>query len=97
MKTHQVTLAKLYPECRWGNAHSPAYGTLSDYQFMRRHSTSSKRREKARQQWGESLDSIQDIIEVFVRYTSGECYNLLHKLEPLVVLMYVNQRLESCL
>lgn len=56
---------------RWGNAKSPAYGTLSDYQFMRRHSTSTKRREKARQQWGDSLSSVDDIIAVFVKYTSG--------------------------
>lgn len=57
--------------CRWGNASSPAYGTLSDYQFMRRHSTSTKRQEKARQQWGQSLSSVNDIISVFVKYTSG--------------------------
>ena len=56
---------------RWGDARSPAYGTLSDYQFMRRHSTSTKRQEKARQQWGESLSSVNDIISVFVKYTSG--------------------------
>lgn len=57
--------------CRWGNASSPAYGTLSDYQFMRRHSTNPKRQEKARQQWGESLATVDDIINVFVKYTSG--------------------------
>ncbi len=38
---------------------------------MRRHSTNSKRQEKARQQWGESLNSVDDVISVFVNYTSG--------------------------
>ena len=56
---------------RWGNAQSPAYGTLSDYQFMRRHSTNAKRLERARQQWGDSLSSVDDVISVFVNYTSG--------------------------
>ena len=56
---------------RWGNAASPAYGTLSDYQFMRRHSTNAKRQERARAQWGESLASVEDIAAVFVKYTSG--------------------------
>jgi len=60
-----------FPSGRWGNAQSPAYGTLSDYQFMRRHSTNAKHLEKARQQWGKSLSSVEDVISVFVNYTSG--------------------------
>ena len=56
---------------RWGNAKSPAYGTLSDYQFMRRHSGSQKGLEKARAAWGSSLSSIDDVISVFVNYCSG--------------------------
>ena len=56
---------------RWGDARSPAYGTLSDYQFMRRHSGSEKRREKARAAWGASLTSVADVVNVFVKYTAG--------------------------
>jgi hypothetical protein len=56
---------------RWGNARSPAYGTLSDYQFMRRHSSNEKRRERARAAWGASLGSVGDVVNVFVKYTSG--------------------------
>ena len=62
-----------YPSGRWGNAKSPAYGTLSDYQFMRRHTGSEKRAEKAKAAWGTSLSSLQDVIAVFVKYTSGAC------------------------
>ena len=60
-----------YPSGRWGNAKSPAYGTLSDYQFMRRHTGSEKRAEKAKAAWGTSLNSLQDVVAVFVKYTSG--------------------------
>lgn len=57
---------------RWGNAKSPAYGTLSDYQFMRRHSASQKWLEKAKAAWGASLSSVADVIAVFVNYCSGQ-------------------------
>ena len=46
-------------------------GTLSDYQFMRRHTGSSKRAEKAKEAWGASLNSLQDVYRVFTKYTSG--------------------------
>lgn len=58
--------------CRWGNAKSPAYGTLNDYQFMRRHTSSSKRAEKAKQCWGTSLNKIDDVAKVFVKYSEGK-------------------------
>jgi methylenetetrahydrofolate reductase (NADPH) len=54
--------------CRWGNSRSPAYGTLSDYQFMRRHSGSEKRREAAKAAWGEQLGGVADVQQVFVNY-----------------------------
>lgn len=54
--------------CRWGNSRSPAYGTLSDYQFMRRHQSSEKRKKEAREAWGDSVASEQDVVDVFVKY-----------------------------
>ena len=38
---------------------------------MRRHSGSEKRREKARAAWGANLNSVADVVNVFVKYTSG--------------------------
>jgi hypothetical protein len=38
---------------------------------MRRHTSSDKRKEKARDAWGTSPSSVADIIQVFVKYTSG--------------------------
>jgi hypothetical protein len=54
--------------CRWGNSRSPAYGTLSDYQFMRRHTSSDKRKDAARTAWGAELAGPEDVADVFVRY-----------------------------
>lgn len=53
---------------RWGNSRSPAYGTLSDYQFMRRHQSSDKRKNEARAAWGDSVANEQDVVDVFVKY-----------------------------
>ena len=72
-KSHQGHLhaQPLCVRCRWGNAKSPAYGTLNDYQFMRRHTNSSKRAEKAKQCWGASLSKVEDVHKVFVKYAQG--------------------------
>ena len=61
-----------YPSGRWGNAKSPAYGTLNDYQFMRRHTSNEQRLGKAKAAWGADLTSVDDVVKVFVKYTSGE-------------------------
>lgn len=61
-----------FPSGRWGNSRSPAYGTLSDYQFMRRHQSSEKRKKEAREAWGDSVASEQDVVDVFVKYCKGE-------------------------
>ena len=57
---------------RWGDCRSPAYGTLSDYPFMRPHTRNEKRLEKARAAWGEALTGLNDVIKVFVKYTKGK-------------------------
>ncbi|WIA22217.1 hypothetical protein OEZ85_004547 [Tetradesmus obliquus] len=61
-----------FPSGRWGNSRSPAYGTLSDYQFMRRHTSSDKRKDAARAAWGAELAGPEDVADVFVRYCKGE-------------------------
>lgn len=58
---------------RWGNSRSPAYGTLSDYQFMRRHTSSDKRKDAARAAWGTALASEADVVDVFVAYCKVGC------------------------
>jgi hypothetical protein len=60
-----------YPRGRWGDARSPAYGALSDYPFLRRHTGNAKRAERARTEWGEPV-SVDDVGSVFTRYCTGE-------------------------
>ncbi|KAK9842943.1 hypothetical protein WJX74_004685 [Apatococcus lobatus] len=60
-----------FPEGRWANASSPAYGALSDHQTMRRHA-GEKRQEKVKAAWGTTLSSPSDVSDVFVKYASGE-------------------------
>ena len=57
-----------YPSGRWGDSRSPAYGTLSDYQFMRPH---VKKAESKLSMWGEKLASEEDVFSTFAGYCSG--------------------------
>jgi hypothetical protein len=70
---------------RWGNASSPGYGTLSDYPFMKSHTASEKRRERARLAWGASLTSVDSVVNVFVQYVQGEESMYVHLHGSLVV------------
>lgn len=60
------------PAGRWGNAASPAYATLSEHPFMRRHTGSDKRRERAVAAWGAELPGLDAVTDVFVRYCRGD-------------------------
>ncbi|KAJ7552662.1 hypothetical protein O6H91_06G063700 [Diphasiastrum complanatum] len=57
-----------YPSGRWGDIRSPAYGALSDHQFLRRRS----RNKKIQGEWVVPLKSIQDVEERFAKYCAGE-------------------------
>ncbi|KIZ07768.1 5,10-methylenetetrahydrofolate reductase [Monoraphidium neglectum] len=61
-----------FPNGRWGNSRSPAYATLSEHPFMRRHTSNDKRRERARAAWGAALPSLEAVTDVFVRYCQGD-------------------------
>ena len=57
-----------FPSGRWGDSRSPAYGTLSDYQFMRPH---VKKASSKLSMWGEKLTTEEDIFATFAAYCSG--------------------------
>lgn len=57
---------------RWGNSRSPAYATLSEHPFMRRHTSSDKRKQRARTAWGAELPGLEAVVDVFVKYCQGE-------------------------
>ena len=54
-----------FPNGRWGNSASPAFGELKDYYLFYLASRTPMNEQKA--MWGETLDSEQDVWDVFTR------------------------------
>eukprot|EP00250_Pteridium_aquilinum_P024796 c29616_g1_i1 orf=529-2313(-) len=57
-----------FPSGKWGDSRSPAYGSYSDYQFLRRRS----RNKKIQEEWVVSLKDVKDIYELFASYCAGK-------------------------
>ena len=58
-----------FPNGRWGDARSPAFGDLSDYHLC---PLVLVKPEVRRAMWGESVESIDSVAAVFIKYISGE-------------------------
>ncbi|XP_037772828.1 methylenetetrahydrofolate reductase-like [Penaeus monodon] len=58
-----------FPNGRWGASESPAFGELKDYYLFYLKSKSSK--EELLSVWGETLESEQDVWDVFHAYLTG--------------------------
>jgi len=63
-----------FPNGRWGDARSPAYGDLTDYHLAALHVTKDSGERK--EAWGENVKSLQDVNNVFAKYCSGEVKRL---------------------
>ncbi|XP_027699647.1 methylenetetrahydrofolate reductase isoform X2 [Vombatus ursinus] len=59
-----------FPNGRWGNSSSPAFGELKDYYLFCL--TSKCPREELLKMWGEELTSEESVFKVFAYYLSGE-------------------------
>lgn len=59
-----------FPNGRWGNSSSPAFGELKDYYLFYLKSKSPK--EELLKMWGEELTSEESVFQVFAHYLSGE-------------------------
>lgn len=57
-----------FPNGRWGDGRSPAFGELSNYHFYK--AIGSKEDRLA--MWGESPITYQDVYEIFARYVEGK-------------------------
>ncbi|XP_078498336.1 methylenetetrahydrofolate reductase (NADPH) isoform X2 [Lissotriton helveticus] len=66
-----------FPNGRWGNSSSPAFGELRDYYLFYLKSKSA--REELLKMWGEELMSEESVYEVFTSYISGEPNRSGHK------------------
>lgn len=74
-----------FPNGRWGDASSAAFGELSGYYhlfYLRPKAV----REELLQMWGQELTSDKDVWDVFVRYLTGEPNNNNVKVSRLLVL-----------
>ncbi|XP_068094851.1 methylenetetrahydrofolate reductase (NADPH) [Hyperolius riggenbachi] len=58
-----------FPNGRWGNSSSPAFGELKDYYLF--YLKSKTPREQLLKMWGEELSSEESVFEVFTDYISG--------------------------
>ncbi|CAI5443650.1 unnamed protein product [Caenorhabditis angaria] len=59
-----------FPNGRWGNSSSPAFGDLADYYLFHLKSQTAKEDQLA--MYGETLQSIEDVQNVFVNYITQE-------------------------
>uniref|UniRef100_A0A3Q1JM86 Methylenetetrahydrofolate reductase (NADPH) n=2 Tax=Anabas testudineus TaxID=64144 RepID=A0A3Q1JM86_ANATE len=66
-----------FPNGRWGNSSSPAFGELNDYYLFYLKSKSSK--DALLQMWGEELMNEESVYEVFTCYITGQPNRSGHK------------------
>ncbi|KAK2710426.1 hypothetical protein QYM36_011823 [Artemia franciscana] len=59
-----------FPNGRWGLSYSPAFGDLKDYYLFYLKSKSSK--DELLKMWGHTLETEEDVWQVFVNYLSGQ-------------------------
>eukprot|EP00027_Filamoeba_sp_ATCC50430_P007621 CAMPEP_0168559490 /NCGR_PEP_ID=MMETSP0413-20121227/10553_1 /TAXON_ID=136452 /ORGANISM="Filamoeba nolandi, Strain NC-AS-23-1" /LENGTH=583 /DNA_ID=CAMNT_0008590725 /DNA_START=35 /DNA_END=1786 /DNA_ORIENTATION=+ len=62
-----------FPNGRWGDSRSPAFGELTDYHLGALHSTQTYDKQEA---WGKELKDIEDVKKVFVKYLRKEIEKL---------------------
>jgi len=58
-----------YPNGRWGDRRSPAFGELSSHHTTKLHTLKASERRAA---WGHRLESAADVCATFVRYVRGQ-------------------------
>uniref|UniRef100_M4BR52 MTHFR SAM-binding regulatory domain-containing protein n=1 Tax=Hyaloperonospora arabidopsidis (strain Emoy2) TaxID=559515 RepID=M4BR52_HYAAE len=70
---HRTAMWDEYPNGRWGNSESPAFGELTESHFAPSNTWTPVER---RSMWGDAPASKEDICNVFVRYVRGEISSL---------------------
>eukprot|EP00127_Corallochytrium_limacisporum_P007433 Clim_evm36s251 gene=Clim_evmTU36s251 len=60
-----------FPNGRWGNSDSPAFGDLTDYHIFQLDSKCADNKH-LQAQWGSELKSEQDVYDVFCKYLSND-------------------------
>lgn len=58
-----------FPNGRWGDSYSPAFGQLSDFHLLGIYSRPADKRKSL---WGKEIESIEDVNRIFSSYLKGE-------------------------
>jgi methylenetetrahydrofolate reductase (NADPH) len=64
-----------FPNGRWGDSGSPAFGDLDNYHLMTLHMNKSELQQRAKM-WGTDLTSEDQVKAIFVKYVNGEIPSL---------------------
>ena len=59
-----------FPNGRWGNSQSPAFGNLLDYHLF--YLKAPHQKEELLEQWGTELTCEQDVFDVFTAFITGQ-------------------------
>ncbi len=65
-----------FPNGRWGDSHSPAFGDLKDYYVVHHGLEARAKKENRQEMWGENPSSVDDIAAAFVRFCEGKIVRL---------------------
>ncbi|KAF4319806.1 hypothetical protein G195_004769 [Phytophthora kernoviae 00238/432] len=70
---HRTAMWDEYPNGRWGNSESPAFGELAESHFAATNTSTPKER---RGMWGDAPATKHDVRQTFVQYVRGEISSL---------------------
>jgi methylenetetrahydrofolate reductase (NADPH) len=70
---HRTSSWDEFPNGRWGDSRSPAFGDLTDYHLMSLHATKGFDKKEA---WGRNPKVVQEIYDVFAKFCNGEIEKL---------------------
>ena len=67
---HRTSMWDEYPNGRWGNSAAPSFAELTDHHLF--YLRSRKNEAERKKMWGEKLDSLNDVYDVFKSYLTGK-------------------------
>lgn len=85
---HRTSNWETFPNGRWGDSSSASFGNFRDYHlfFVKNNEMLSEHRKM----WGEALERMEDVYDVFVAYLSGKENKRGHKVFSLLVPLFVS-------
>ena len=89
---HRTSAWDEFPNGRWGNSSAPSFAELTDHHLF--YLRSRKDKNEQRKMWGEKLDSLNDVYDVFKCYLNGEVnkggHQVIHLISFFAKGIYIN-------